>query len=150
MAAMDQVSGLNTVTYGGTLVVTNLSGTPDTNSTFTLFSASAHVGGYANIVGSPGAGLAWSFTNGVLSVVEQTYATYPTNITAMVSGNQLTLTWPATHLGWILQSQTNVLSVGLTTPTNTWFDVAGSEGSATNVININAANPTVFYRLRMP
>jgi hypothetical protein len=36
------------------------------------------------------------------------------------------------------------------TPTNTWFDMAGSSASNTNVININAANPTVFYRLRMP
>jgi len=76
------------------------------------------------------------------------YASYPTNITATVSGNQLTLTWPATHLGWILQAQTNALSVGLNT--NTWFDVTTSDSSNTNVITINPANPTVFYRLRMP
>ena len=87
----------------------------------------------------------------MLSVVTgSTYANYPTNITATVAGNQLTLIWPTTHLGWILQSQTNALSVGLTTPTNTWFDVIGSDSSNTNVININPANPTVFYRLRMP
>ena len=148
-ASADQVTGLSTVTYGGALVVTNLSGTPDTNTTFTLFSAATHVGNFSSISGSPGAGLAWSFTNGVLSVV-QSYATYPTNLTASISGGTLTLAWPATHLGWFLQAQTNTLSVGLTTPTNTWFDVAGSDSSNTNVININAANPTVFYRLRMP
>jgi autotransporter-associated beta strand protein len=149
-AMADLVTGLNAVTYGGTLVVTNLSGTLDTNSTFTLFSASTHVGNFSTISGSPGNGLAWSFTNGVLSVIEQSYATYPTNITASVSGGTLTLTWPTTHLGWILQSQTNALTVGLTTPTNTWFDVAGSSASNTNIITINAANPTVFYRLRLP
>jgi fibronectin-binding autotransporter adhesin len=149
-ASADQVTGLNTVTYGGTLVVTNLSGTLTVSDTFTLFNASTHVGNFSSISGSPGAGLAWSFTNGVLSVVAQSYATYPTNITASASGNQLTLTWPATHLGWILQAQTNALSVGLTTPANTWFDLAGSDASNTNVITINPANPTVFYRLRLP
>ena len=148
-AAADQVNGLNTVTYGGTLVVTNLSGTPDTNTTFTLFSASTHVGNFSSIAGSPGTGLAWSFTNGVLSVVAQSYATYPTNITATVSGNTLTLTWPATHLGWILQSQTNALNIGLT-PASAWFDVPGSSASNTSVISINPTNPTVFYRLRLP
>ena len=87
----------------------------------------------------------------MLSVVTgSSYASYPTNITATVAGNQLTLTWPSTHLGWILQAQTNALSVGLTTPTNTWFDVPGSDSSTQAVININTANPTVFYRLRMP
>jgi autotransporter-associated beta strand protein len=149
-ATADQVTGLNTVTYGGTLVVTNLSGTPDTNTTFTLFSANTHIGNFSSIVGSPGAGLAWSFTNGVLSVVSQSYANYPTNLTASVSGSQLTLSWPATHQGWILQAQTNALTAGLTTPTNTWFDVTGSESSTQSVIHINPANPTVFYRLRLP
>jgi autotransporter-associated beta strand protein len=151
LVAADQVTGLTTVTYGGTLVVTNLSGTLDTNTAFTLFSATSHVGNFANIVGSPGTGLAWSFTNGVLSVVTAaSYATYPTNITAMIAASQLTLTWPATHRGWILQSQTNVLSVGLTLPTNTWHDVPGSDSSTQSVIHINPANPTVFYRLRLP
>lgn len=150
-ASADQVTGLSSVTYRGTLAVTNLTGTLTVSDTFTLFSAATHVGNFSSIAGSPGAGLAWSFTNGVLSVVTAaSYATYPTNITASVSGSTLTLAWPATHLGWILQAQTNALSVGLTTPTNTWFDVAGSSASNTNVISINAANPTVFYRLRLP
>ena len=53
-----------------------------TSDTFTLFSASTHVGNFSSIAGSPGAGLAWSFTNGVLSVVTAaSYATYPTNLT---------------------------------------------------------------------
>jgi len=132
--------------------VTN--GTFTLGQTFTLFSGGNTAGtpsNFSSITGSPGTGLAWSFTNGVLSVVSGvSYAGYPTNITASVSGNQLTLSWPATHLGWILQAQTNALTVGLTTPTNTWFDVVGSGASNTNVININPANPTVFYRLRLP
>lgn len=71
----------------------------------------------------------------------------PTNIVASVSGNQLTLSWPASHLGWILQSQTNNLNAGLKP---NWFDVSGSGSSTQAVININRANPTVFFRLRSP
>ncbi len=77
-------------------------------------------------------------------------ATNPTNITATVNGSTLTLSWPADHLGWILQAQTNALSVGLTAATNTWFDVPGSQTSTQLVLNINLANPAVFYRLHLP
>ena len=142
----------NAIYAGGLNIVTN--GTFTLGQTFTLFSGGNTAGtpsNFSSITGSPGTGLAWSFTNGVLSVVSGvSYAGYPTNITATLSGNQLTLSWPATHLGWILQAQTNALTVGLTTPTNTWFDVVGSDASNTNVINIDPANPTVFYRLRLP
>ena len=40
-------------------------------------------------------------------------ATNPTNITSTVSGNVLSLTWPADHIGWHLQVQTNSLTAGL-------------------------------------
>lgn len=71
----------------------------------------------------------------------------PTNITSSVSGNQLTIAWPESHLGWILQVQTNALSSGLGT---TWFDVAGSEAATQSVIAVDPVNPTVFFRLRSP
>jgi len=142
----DQFSGQTSVTYGGTLTVTNLGGTITTNDTFVLFSPGASTSNFASIIGSPGAGLAYSFTNGVLSVVVGV-ASNPTNIMFSLSGNTLTLSWPADHLGWILQSQTNSLSVGLST---NWVDVAGSGSSTQAVININGNNPSVFYRLRHP
>lgn len=97
---------------------------------------------------------AWTPLNGALSattpggsitVLASTIAAYPTNITASVNGNSLSLTWPATHLGWIAQSN----SVSLAN-TNFWFDIAGSQ-SATNLnVIINPATPNVFYRLRHP
>ncbi|HSY17395.1 MAG TPA: hypothetical protein VK815_03635 [Candidatus Acidoferrales bacterium] len=73
--------------------------------------------------------------------------TAPTNITTAVSGNLLTLSWPADHTGWRLQVQTNTLGAGLGT---NWADVAGS--TTVNSVNatINPANGTVFYRMVYP
>ena len=140
----DLFNGQSSVIYGGTLTVTNLAGTLTTNDTFTLFSPGASASNFSSIVGSPGPGLAYSFANGVLSVVVGV-ANNPTNITARVSGGTLTLSWPSDHTGWILQSQTNALGVGLS---SNWVDVAGSGASNTNVSTINPTNPAVFYRLR--
>jgi autotransporter-associated beta strand protein len=148
-SAHDSFSGQTGVAYGGTLTVTNLAGTLTTGSTFTLFSPGASAGNFYSIVGSPGPGLAYAFTNGVLSVVTG-IASNPTNITFHISGNTLTLTWPADHLGWILQSQTNNLNVGLTAAANTWHDVSGSASVTSTNLTITQTNPTVFYRLRYP
>ncbi len=155
-SAQDQVVVSGNLSYGGILTVSNITSDANvlaTTNTFPLFSVTgSHAGNFAGIAGSPGAGLAYSFNpaSGVLSIITQTYANNPTNITASVSGSTLTLTWPADHTGWILQSQTNGLNAGLTTPAGTWFDVAGSSSSNTNILPINPANPTVFYRIRKP
>jgi fibronectin-binding autotransporter adhesin len=71
----------------------------------------------------------------------------PTNITSAVVGNTLQLSWPSSHTGWTLQAQTNSLSVGVS---GTWFDVAGSTTTNQVYMEINPANPTVFYRLTLP
>jgi autotransporter-associated beta strand protein len=140
----DLFTGQTSVTYGGTLTVTNLAGTLTTSDTFTLFSPGASASNFASIIGSPGPGLAYSFANGVLSVVGVN--TNSPKIQFGVSGNTLMLSWP-TNLNWILQSQTNSLSVGLST---NWADVVGS-ASVTNMnFTINPTNPTVFYRMRLP
>jgi 4-phytase/acid phosphatase len=77
-------------------------------------------------------------------VLDPYTADNPTNITASVSTNTLTIAWPADHLGWILQAQTNGLSAGQ------WFDLPGSSDGNSVAISINPANPAVFYRLRQP
>ena len=141
------------ITYGGTLTVTNITSdaTPLTTSdTFPLFSVSGSTSGnFTSIAGSPGAGLAYSFNpaSGLLSIVGSSIASNPTNITFSVSGSTLSLSWPADHLGWILQSQTNSLAVGITT---NWFDMAGTASVTSTNLTINPADPTVFYRLRQP
>jgi len=107
-----------------------LNGVTQPNGTYSAANASAYISG-----------------TGSLSV-GVTIATNPTNITFSVSGSTMTLTWPSDHLGWILQAQTNSLSTGLSSAN--WVDVANSSSSNTNVLTINPANPTVFYRLRSP
>jgi fibronectin-binding autotransporter adhesin len=141
------------ITYGGALTVTNVAGTLAAGNSFKLFTSPVITGTFAatNLPVLP-AGLGWVTTNlanGIVSIV-QTVNTAPTNITTVVSGNLLTLSWPADHTGWRLQVQTNSLSTGLNPATNAWFTVPGS----TTVNSVNAtldpANGTVFYRMVYP
>jgi hypothetical protein len=72
----------------------------------------------------------------------------PGTITNSVSGNTLTLTWPAGQ-GWRLVGQTNSMSIGLNPSPSAWFAVpGGSDGS--NSLPFNRANPAVFYKLVSP
>ena len=68
-----------------------------------------------------------------------------TNITFSGSGNQLTFSWPANYLGWLLQS--NPMSLAIT---NDWFTVPGSANTNRIQITIDPAKPNVFYRMRAP
>jgi fibronectin-binding autotransporter adhesin len=146
-SSSDLFSGQTSVTYGGTLTVTNLAGTLALGDHFTLFSPGTSASTFTSILGSPpGPGLAYSFANGVLSVVNGPAAN-PTNITYSVRGNVLTLSWPTDHLGWTLETQTNSLSTGLST---NWVRVAGSASVTSTNITISPSVPTAFYRLVYP
>lgn len=140
----------STLIYGGTLAVTNLSGTLAAGDSFTLFQSSSINSSFAAYaLPSLASGLGWntsSLTNGVLSVV-QTVNPTPTNLTVTVAGGTLTLSWPADHTGWRLQAQTNSLDAGLGT---NWSDVAGS--ALTNQMNfpMDSASGSVFYRMIFP
>jgi autotransporter-associated beta strand protein len=144
-----RVQGMTAVSYGGTLVVSNVAGpafAPVVGQAFPIFSAVPSPSGNFTITPSPAAGLTWNFnpTNGVLSVV-RAVATYPTNIVCGYSNGTLSLSWPASHLGWLAQSN----SVGLASPGN-WFDIPGSDALTNLDIVPAAAGSNVFYRLRSP
>ena len=81
-----------------------------------------------------------------VNVLLQPSLTVP-KLTNSVSGSTLTLSWPADHLGYSLQAQTNALNVGLKT---NWVAVPGTASVTTTNLPINKANPTVFYRLVYP
>lgn len=146
--ASSQVTGITNVTYGGTLTITNIGAPLSSGNSFTLFSASAFSGNFSSIIGSPGAGRAFVFnpTNGVLSVVS-VFPTTPTNLTFKVNSGALTLNWPSNYTGWILQSQTNPLSGGITS--SNWVDVSGSASTDSMSFTISPTN-NVFFRMRLP
>ena len=149
--ASDQVSVAGTISNvsTNTLTVTNLGTALVVGDSFTLFNKAVTGGGTLAIAGG---GVTWSnrlAIDGTILVVPS-FANYPTNITAAYSSGTLTISWPSTHQGWILQSQTNSLNVGMTAASNTWYDVSGSSSSTQQVITVNPVNPTVFYRLRHP
>ncbi len=85
------------------------------------------------------------YITGAGSLLVSTIATNPTNIMFSFSGNTLNLSWPADHLGWIVQSN----SVNLTVPGD-WYDIPNTATGTSYSITINPAQPYVFYRLREP
>jgi len=139
-----------TLTYGGTLNVPLLAGTPALNNSFKLFTAGSYSGNFT-VTNLPalGSGLAWNWNpaNGTLSVVSGVNLN-PTNIVVSVSGSSLTLSWPADHIGWTLQSQTNSLNVGLNPNPSAWVTVPGSTTVDSVNIMMDPNQPTVFYRLQ--
>ena len=140
------------LTQGGALTVTNI-GTDAliAGDSFKLFQAASYAGSFTdtNLPSlTPGLGWLWTPANGTLAVVQSVNPT-PTNFTAVVAGNQLTLTWPADHTGWTLQTQTNGLGTGLSL-NNGWQPVAGSAATNAVTMTIDPMQPTVFYRLALP
>jgi hypothetical protein len=147
----DQLAGLTKITCGGTLQL-DLSGQSlAAGDSFQLFSATNYAGGFSEITpATPGTGLAWNTnaltTSGTLSVVTG-ISSAPTSIVCAFSGNQLALSWPEDHTGWILQSQTNAPGVGLGT---NWVEVAGSPSTNQATMTVNPADGSVYFRLVYP
>jgi hypothetical protein len=147
-SAHDLFSGQSSVTYGGTLTVTNLSGVLTTNDTFTLFSPGASASNFSSIVGSPGTGLVYTFTNGVLGVA---VGAKPVPRITHVSISGVTLTISGTNGApggpYVLLGSTNAaLPLAQWTPIlNNSFDGNGDVNLSTNIIN--TAVPDEFYIL---
>jgi autotransporter-associated beta strand protein len=142
--------GNQSLTYGGSLLVTNVGvNNLAAGDIFKLFSASHFGGGFiaTNLPPLPvGLGWAWIPSNGTLTVIG-TINTAPTNIMAAVSGARLILNWPADHLGWHLQYQTNPLFAGLG---SNWVTVPGSDAITSTNMAIDPSQGSVFYRLVYP
>ena len=136
---------------GGLLMVTNLAGTLEAGDAFTLFEAGVFQDAFAAIQLPPlNAGLAWDtnriVSDGTLRVVS-TASRVPTSLANRVEGNVLTLSWPAEHLGWRLEVQTNPAGVGLST---NWVEVTGSTVTNRMSFPFDVIAPSVFYRMVLP
>ena len=71
-------------------------------------------------------------------------ATNPPTLGYGVSSNTLSLSWPASHIGWRLQVQTNLLNVGLRT---NWVEIPGAATTNQMTMSLSPANGSIFYRL---
>jgi polygalacturonase len=70
-----------------------------------------------------------------------------TNVMMQVVGNQFQISWPADHLGWRLQIQTNNPGQGIGT---NWITVPNSTNVISTNITVNPDNGSVFFRLIYP
>jgi hypothetical protein len=144
------VAGSLNNTSNGVVTVSNLGPALVVGDSFKLFSQPV-TGGETLTINSTSGNVTWTnklAVDGTISVlaVGPTIPTYPTNLSYTAGGGTLSLSWPATHLGWILQSQTNAASTGLS---SNWTDVTGSAGvTGTNLPA--GTSPAVFFRLRYP
>jgi autotransporter-associated beta strand protein len=144
----DVIRGLTSVTYGGTLTLTNLAGTITASSAFKLFSANSYSGTFATITPAvPGPDLAWNTstlaTDGTLRVV----STAPVTMGNSRSGDTFSFSWPADHIGWRLQVQTNSNDVGLST---NWLNVPNSITTNYMTFVLGPDAGCTFYRLVHP
>lgn len=148
----DQLNCTAAITYGGTLNVTNLSGTLAAGDSFKVFNAGSYSGSFTSITPAPGAGLSWDvtgLTNGTLRVVGS--AVLPTISGITVSGGNVVLKGQNnTGAGgtYHILSATN-LSVPLANwgvVTNGSFDGSGNFAS-TNAVGTNSRQ---FYILQTP
>lgn len=145
--AADFVTVSGTVSaVAGTLSVKNLGAALQVGDTFTLFNKPVSGGAALSVVGG---GAIW--INNLASTgsiqVQSVVPTTPTTLTATAGSGSLNLSWPGSHLGWVLQTQTNALTVGIAA---NWVDVPGTAAVTATNIAVNPANPTVFFRLRYP
>jgi autotransporter-associated beta strand protein len=144
----DQVLGVTTLTYGGTLMLTNVAGLPAVGAVYKLFTAGTYAGAFTSIVSADAitydtSKLAVDGTVKVLSLVSTT----PVIIQMTNSSGALTLSWPADHIGWELQAQTNPITIGIS---NNWAVVPGSTTTNQVILPIDKANGAVFLRLLLP
>lgn len=93
----------------------------------------------------------WSYLASTSAPVTQLVQLPLPQLSAFVSwstnGATLTLSWPDSFQGWILQAQTNPLTAGLGT---NWVDIAGTEYVTSTNLTLKLQNAVEFYRLRSP
>ncbi len=140
------------ISAGGTITVTNLGPDLITGARFQLFNVAVSGAPVISLPAHNAAntiGYTWTnniATDGSITLLSGASGvnTTPTNIIALASGGNLTLSWPSDHIGWTLEVQTNSISVGLST---NWVAVPGSTTVDSMTLPIGRTNGAVFYRL---
>jgi fibronectin-binding autotransporter adhesin len=129
----------------GTLTVTNLGPALAVGDKFTLFSKPVDNGAALTVTGG---GATWANNLAVdgsitaLTVSAPPIPTTPTNMVYTVSDSDLTISWPASYIGWGLQSN----SVSVADP-SMWFTVTGSTTTNLMILPLDPTKTNVFYRM---
>jgi len=143
----DQIVGAS-ITYGGTLSLTNLAGTLAAGNSFKLFNASSYNGSFANVTPStPGAGLAWDLSQ------------LNTGFVNVIASSRVVITSPHVSNGNLVFSGTggtpgNTYHVLANTnlATTNWFPVYTNSFDGSGDLNytnpISPSTPQKFYRIQ--
>jgi len=144
---------LGRLTYGGTLQVTNLSGTLTDGDSFKIFDATNYTGAFAALSpATPGIGLGWNtnalYTNGTLAVI------------TFVAPRFSNVGWTGTSLimsgtGGSVNGYYYILATtNLALPLAQWTSIATNQFDASGNFNctnsISAGTPQRFYLLQVP
>jgi len=120
-------------------------------SAYTLFTYGGSLGWGSPALGSLPAGYGYTFdTNSAGQITLRATSLAPITLTAEPvppSGNLLRTSWPADHIGWRLQVQTNGPGLGLGT---NWYFLPNSQQTNQVFLPIAPVNGSVFLRLVYP
>ncbi len=125
------------------------------NGPYTVIATNSPNATYTDTAATPGTTYYYvvASTNSVagsgnsLEAHAQIIATEPPPLTLTIAAGAMQFNWPASHLGWRLQGQTNAADFGIS---SAWSTVPGS--TATNQISIplDPNNGSAFFRLSSP
>jgi autotransporter-associated beta strand protein len=151
-AGTNGVLNAGSIVYGGTLALTNISGSLAAGDQFQLFNAASHSGVFSNIVPViPDVNLAWNtngLNTGVLSVVSQPTAQPRMGISLganglVLSGSNGVANWP-----YYVLAATNV-----GTPLSNWTPLLSNsfDGNGNFIFtNSSGSNAQQFFILQLP
>ena len=149
-ATNDVVQGLTSVSYAGTLVVTNVGGSALVGGTqFHVFkSAGAGTGGFTSVTVLPSGSGTFNPATGILTITSSgTLTVNPPK----VSGGNLILTGAGGTAG---ESYSWLTATNLATPIAGWTTnltgVFMAGGTFSNAIPVNSSTPGRFFRLKTP
>jgi autotransporter-associated beta strand protein len=147
-ATNDSLVATGGITAGGTLTVTNVGPALHQGDTFKLFAGGLSGFSQVNLQTVDTANnVTYTWNNaigssGSISVasVSGSVNTNPAPISITNNAGNLTLSWPADHTGWYLQSQTNLAGTN-------WASIPGSSTTNLVIIPIATTNKSVFFRM---
>jgi hypothetical protein len=136
---------------GGTFVINRTAG-PEfgLGTTLYLFDRISNDPDNANparpgVTPQPGIGMVWDVSNMLTNLTLAVTGLPPFSNT--ITSTNITFDWPENYRGWRLETQTNDLTVGIST---NWATVGGSWRTNSVAVPLVTTNPAVFFRLAYP